>query len=406
MKRILPGFLILALLATSQLWMSPKAPSRSPASLWMGCAAAFRLVSSVVRSPWLGFIRRVPSPKFGRVDAKAVNRAAANFIEEINNGRVIDEIVPETMEETLGLMEAVLVTRGFSQVNYEQMDVLKRGKLASLLRQLDKPSRFSLESYENIWAEIFTTRLGRWERFKSVFDGDHAKRQSMMLLMQEEIVRLGLVRSAKKYALLENPEPVIRRFKNSTLGKGLGASILNLPVMLGMPPLALPRFSRMRLPPELVNDLLEEGLTEANLARVDTFLKEYSGGNFGIGLATQDRYELIRRAYGAGLGVYFLTLAVWETYIRSEQIDEEEDAIIDSITEIEDLLDQAQKLEEQGYDIFADSKPSERKVLSRECRDLKDCLEGAIGPAPWDKSSKNYKECREFVDPENRCQDF
>lgn len=410
MNRVLPGFAILLLLATSGLWvMRPeRATNRAPAqaALWVSCAHAFRSVVTIAKSPWLAFLRRVPRPRVGGLDADLVNEATARFVSELQGGRALEDIVPETMEETLGLMEAVLVTRGFSQVDYSRLDILKRGKLASLLKQLDKPSRFSLESYENIWAEIFTARLGRWENYKSIFDGDHAKRQSVALLMQREIARLGLVRAGKKYALLENPEGVIRRFKNSKLGRILGTSILNVPVVLGMPPLAFPRFSRLKLPPELADDLLEQGLTDDNLRRVDEFLQGYSAGRFGIGLDVQERYELIRRTYSAGLGAYFLVLAVWETVVRHEEITEEEDEIIDSISEIEDILSKAEILQNQGYEIFSDEVPAANESISRECRDLKDCLESSIGPAPWDKNSQTYKDCREFVDPRNKCTSF
>lgn len=410
MKQVLPGFAILLLLATSGLWvMRPQShAARTPAqvALWVSCAHAFRTVVSIAKSPWVGFLRRVPRPRVGGLDATLVNEATARYVAELQGGRALDEIVPETMEDTLGLMEAVLVTRGFDQVDYTRMDIFKRGKMASLLKQLDKPSRFSLESYENIWAELFTTRIGRWEHYKSVFDGDHAKRQSVALLMQREVARLGLVRAGKKYALLENPEGMVRRFKNSKLGRTLSTSILNVPVALGMPPLAFPRFSKLKLPPELADDLLEQGLTDDNLRRVDEFLQGYSAGRFGLGLDIQERYELIRRTYSAGLGVYFLVLAVWETAVRHEEIKEEEDEIIDSIAEVEDILSKAEILERQGYDIFADEEVPQTETLSRECRDLKDCLESSIGPAPWDKSSQTYKDCREFVDPKNKCSSF
>lgn len=409
MKRVLPGFAILLFLAFSGLWVLRPLPNaaRTPAqaALWAGCAHAFRTVVSITKGPWVGFLRRAPRPQRG-LDSGLVNASTARFINELQSGRALDEIVPESMEETLGLIEAVLVTRGFSQVDYNRMDIFKRGKMARLLRQLEKPSRFSLESYEDIWAELFTTRIGRWEHFKSIFDGDHAKRQAIALLMQKEIANLGLVRAGKKYALLENPEAAIRRFKNSRLGRILSTSILNVPVALGMPPLALPRFSSLKLPTELADDLLEQGLTDDNFRRVDEFLQGYTAGRFGIGLDTQSRYELIRRTYSTGIGVYFLVLTVWETIVRNEKIKEEEDEVIDSIAEIEDILFKAELLQEQGYDIFVDEESAHVENLSRECRDLKDCLESSIGPAPWDKDSKTYSECRDFVDPDHRCTRF
>lgn len=415
MKRSLPGILILCVMLMGQLWLNPSPlqqhayQSRAPAAapLWTTCAAAFRFVISTARNPFWGFLKRAPVPRLGRLDTDAVATATARFIEELSGGRALEDIAPESMEETLGLIEAVLQTRGFNAVDYAKLDRLRQGKIVSLLKQLDKPSRFSLEAYENIWAELFTTRLGRWDRFKTVFDDEHAKRQAVALLMQEEVARLGLVKSARKYALLENPEPIIRRFRNSVMGKGLAASIFNLPIMLGMPPLVLPRFSRVRLPAELAQDLLDQGLTEVNLARVDDFLKVHSAGQFGITLGMRERYELIRRAYVAGLGVYFLALSAWEAVVRYNEISEEEEQLNNGIAEVQELLDQAQFLEEQGYDIFDDGEDRPAPtVLSRECRDLRDCLLGTLGEAPWDTNSQGYKECREFVDPNNLCDQF
>ena len=359
------------------------------------------MVSSVAKSPWLGFIRRVPRPNLKQFSVEEVASATTRYVDELNSGKNLEDIIPQSMEETLGLMEAVLITRGFDAVDYTAMDRLKRGKLASLLKQLDKPSRFSVEAYENIWAEIFVTRLGRWERYKSVFDGEHAKAQAITLLMQEEIVRLGLVKAGRKYALLENPENSVRRFTNSSLGKSLSTSIFNLPVALGMPPLAIPRLDRIRLPQDLADSLLKDGLSEANLAKVDEFLIEYSAGRFGLNLGVRERYELIRKTYSAGLGLYFLILGSWEAVVKYKEIAEEEDAIADGIHEISQILEQASELEQQGYQIF-DDQPAVKPV-SRECRDLKDCLRSSAGNGPWDPNSQVYLDCKSFVDPDNKC---
>src|SRR5690606_23577121 len=145
-----------------------------------------------------------------------------------------------------------------------------------------------------------------------------------------------------------------------------------LPMLLGMPPLALPRLSRLKLPQELASDLLEQGLTEHNLARVDDFLTHETARRFGIGLGLEQRYELIRRSYSAALGVYFLTLAAWEAHVRYHQVSEEEEALDDALYEVEEMLGKAEFLEQQGYSVFSDE-PSGAKI-SRECRDLRDCL--------------------------------
>mgnify|MGYP003640134872 FL=1 len=402
MKKLVPAFIILTVLATSELWHGQaRNLDRRPASLWAGCMQAFRIVSSVAKSPWLGFLRRVPRPNLKQFSVDEVGSATARYIEELNSGKSLDEIVPESMEETLGLMEAVLVTRGFDAVDYAAMDRLKRGKIASLLKQLDKPSRFSLEAYENIWAEIFVARLGRWERYKSIFDGEHAKAQAIQLLMQEEIARLGLVKAGRKYALLENPENSVRRFTNSSLGKSLSTSIFNLPIAFGMPPLAIPKLNRLRLPQDLADSLLKDGLSEANLARVDEFLVEYSAGRFGLNLGVRERYELIRKTYSAGLGIYFLILGSWEAVVRYRELSEEEDAISDGIHEISQILEQAANLEQQGYQIFEDGPTT--STVSRECRDLKDCLRSSAGEGPWETQSQVYLDCKSFVDPDNKC---
>lgn len=404
MKRFIPAIFILLLLATSQVWhgsSSSQLLQRQPASLWVGCMQAFRVIVSVTKSPWLGFIRRVPRPRLNQFDVAAVRQATENFVSELQAGKKLEEIIPETLEETLGLMEAVLITKGFKATDYSNLDFLRRGKLASLLKQLERPSKFSLEAYDDIWAEIFVTRLGRWERYKSIFDADHAKKQAIALLMQEEIARLGLVKAGKKYALLENPEKSLRRFKNSTLGKSLSTSLFNLPIALGMPPLALPRLSRLRLPQELADSLLDKGLTPQNLKKVDEFLIEYSAGRFGLNIGVRERYELIRKTYVAGLGIYFLILGSWEAVVRYRELNEEEDTLVDSISDIREILAKGELLEEQGYDIFQDSPGS--VPLSQECRDLKDCLRSSLGAPPWDEDSTVYRDCRAYVDPNQLC---
>ncbi len=393
----------------TQVWLVPPPTSaRAPASLWSGCAAAFRFVVSTAQSPLVGFLRRAPVPRLGRLDVAAVNSASARYSAELSSGTSLDHIAPQSFEETLGLIEAIVTSRGFPPVDYAQVDRLRRGKIVSLLKQLERPSRLSLEAYDDIWAELFSLRLGRWERFSAIFSAERAKTQALALLMQEEIARLGLIRAGKKYALLENPEGSVRRFRNSTLGKSLATSLFNLPVMLGMPPLVLPRFSRVRLPPDLAQDLLDQGLSQNNMARVDYFLKQHSAGQFGITLGAQERYEIIRRTYVAGLGVYFLALTAWEANVRYHEITEEEDRLNDGIAEVQLLLEQAQFLDEQGYDIFEgkEDAPGMAPQLQRECVDLRDCLQATLGDAPWDVTTQGYKECRAFVDPQDKCQQF
>lgn len=409
MKSAFPGIFILLVMLSTGLWtrqsvVIQRAPAQ--AAILVSCAQAFRTIMTISRSPWLGFLRRVPRPHLKNIDGLLVDQYTDEFLSEIQAGKELADFHPDSLEQTLGLMEATLVSRGSARADYGSMDIFKRGKLASLLRQLDKPSRFSLESYENIWAEIFITRIGRWDRYKSLFDGDHAKRQAIMLLMQEEIARLGLEKAARKYGMFENPAGVIRRFKNSKLGKFLAVSIFNVPVALGMPPLVLPRFTRPRLPKQLAEDLLDQGLTDINIAKVDDFLKDYSAGRFGLSLDKIERYELIRRTYNSGLGAYFLVLAVWETIVRNQEISDEEDSISDTISDIQVLIDSAQVLQEQGYDIFSDEEVIPKIVLSRECSDLKDCLSSFGDPEEISKNSSQYKECKEFVDPQNKCQQF
>ena len=227
-----------------------------------------------------------------------------------------------------------------------------------------------------------------------------------MLLLQEEIAKLGLEKAAKKYGMFENPEGVVRRFKNSKVGRFLAVSIFNIPVALGMPPLVLPRFRKPRLPEELARDLIDQGMTDINIARVDDFLKDYSSGRFGINLDKLERYELIRRTYSAGLGAYFLVLAVWETVVRNSEITEEEEALAETITDIQGLLSSAEELEEQGYDIFEDQEANPQIKLSRECQDLKECLSSFGDYMQIDKNSVEYKDCKDFVDPQNKCQEF
>ncbi len=403
-------FLILFMLATG-LWNrgdSHISSNRSPAqaAIWVSCAQAFRTVMTITRSPWFGFIRRVPTPHLRKLDGSVVNQLTDEFLLELQAGKELSEFNPNTIEETLALIEATLVSRGSARVDYERMDFLKKGKLASLLRQLDKPSRFSMESYENIWSEIFITRIGRWESYKSIFDGDHAKKTAIMLLMQEEIAKLGLERAARKYGMFENPEGVVRRFKNSKVGRFLAVSIFNIPVALGMPPLVLPRFKKPRLPEQLARDLIDQGMTDINISKVDDFLKDYSSGRFGINLDKLERYELIRRTYSAGLGAYFLVLAVWETVVRNSEITEEEEPLAETITDIQELLSSAEELEEQGYDIFEDQEANPHVKLSRECQDLKECLSSFGDYDQIDKNSVEYKDCKDFVDPQNKCQEF
>ncbi len=361
---------------------------------------------TIARSPWFGFIRRVRTPHLGNLDGSLVNQLTDEFLSEFQAGKSLSDFNPSTIEETLALMEATIVSRGSARVDYARMDLLKRGKLANLLKQINKPSRFSLESYENIWSEIFITRIGRWESYKSIFDGDHAKKTAIMLLMQEEIARIGLEKAAKKYGMFENPEGVLRRFKNSKLGRFLAVSIFNIPIVLGMPPLVLPRFKKPRLPADLANDLIEQGMTDLNVSRVDDFLKEYSAGRFGINLDKLERYELIRRTYSSGLGAYFLVLAVWESFVRNRDISEEEDAITDTIAEIQDLISSAEDLQSQGYDIFSDQVTESQVNISRECKDFKECLSTFGDYKQIDKDSIQYRDCKDFVDPQNKCLDF
>jgi hypothetical protein len=179
-----------------------------------------------------------------------------------------------------------------------------------------------------------------------------------------------------------HPASFIQRFSQTPWGKGLLTGLLNLPVLSGLPPLYLPSLKKRGISEALGRELLEEGINEQTLIKIEREL--------GESLVDRNRYEAIRRSYIAG-AMTFVTLAgIYDMVQLNKVIDEEAEDIEMAKEEADDFLEVGEILKEENIDIFAE----ESYVAGQSfCEAIEECV----------ASLEDVPMCQDLMDPDSRC---
>lgn len=226
--------------------------------------------------------------------------------------------------------------------------------------------------------------------------------------MAEDVTVNGLSQLIKKYKLIKGPSALskLSRFLETKKGKALSTGLFSLPVLWGIPLIYLPGLKRIKIPPKLAKEALENGLDDQMIKKMVKGINENLKGSGSLSLDTQAKYRIFRRYYMYGTGAIIVYI-MYTDFRQADQYRVENEVYEEAIDDTTQTIDSALVLKERGFDIFkTDEREPEEGVLSNSfCRAIRDCLESekeSLGHTPL-KGSESYQACKEFMDPMNKC---
>ncbi|MBT7610788.1 MAG: hypothetical protein HN576_13590, partial [Bacteriovoracaceae bacterium] len=340
----------------------------------------------------------------------------AKYIEELLTTEVKNLDFQKTPEGILALGEAI--NKDITSIldpELAGMSFLKRRKLERLVRSFESIDKPDLEHVEDLVANVYSTVLGNKFRLSHLMDSKIAKNKIMTRIVQQELLTQGLVSILSKNQNLLPTKRFLKKFMNSYKGKYLATMLFNLPVLAGFPPLYLPGLKQLKVPPELAREILEKGFTEEMMQKLNIEVLK----GLKIKLEYRTGYELLRRYYMIGISIY-LSYVILDEFYEGDKIRQENFMLEEVARDMNSILDQAEVLQSRGIDIFGEDEATEFETVDPTvrtefqmmdnpfCRAMKECLimhkedtgEEAL------TESRPYKECKTFMDPDDKCPDY
>lgn len=307
---------------------------------------------------------------------------------------------PQNSEEIVAFMDALNMIHRYGVVlQTENLPLLTRRKLHSLVDKMSSEKRVLWRDMESIVSEIYDMNLGPQVRSQDFFSSDLLKQRVVTRLFQEELAERGLAHVLPKYRIFMDKPHVIKSFLESPQGEIIKTTLFNLPMFFGAPPLYLPKLRNMRLSKELADEILMQGLGPEQMKKVEDALKLGP-----LNVSAQARYEIIRRYYSIGATVFLTAAVAYEAYETKNVIEEEREILNQLTVEIGSSLEDAQELERRGYQIFEDGE----EFRHPSCRSLESCFEKQGLEKPYRDSSQDerYKSCKLMMDRSSQCPDY
>jgi hypothetical protein len=294
--------------------------------------------------------------------------------------------------ETFAMVDKKLVT-DLSNYNLAELTQFTNAFLSGRYNKLDLDT-FLSSFYERLMPNNKLTI--------EFIAGDARIRELLALKVSKDFASKGLRVFAKDYGLFSEKSRLNKIMKTGTV-KNLTNFFISLPIMYGLPPLALPALKNTTIPNRYIHEMLENGLD------FDLYKRTLKGMNikddkFFIGYKAKVRYESFRRHYNRAAGIFFAVLAVQYYFDKEKEISVESKflkGIIDNMTtEIENANQEIEMTKEISEDLDLST--------VEHCRKFKRCLDFSkdeVLNIPQ-KGSEPYLACKEFGDPDNKCQEL
>ncbi len=326
--------------------------------------------------------------------------------------RKVDSVerVELSPEGVLAYIEALSKKRGLTHPRLKKLGFFSRRGLQKIANKISQEKKIDKELLENFSAEIYLNAYGPAFGVKDLFSsylGDSTlKKKALVRILQEDISRRGLESFlAKKHFFSDRPKSY-QKFARSKLGRSLGIGLFNLPVFIGVPPLFLPSMRPFRISENLAQELINKGLSDELLDKLERELATKTGKPFSLRLENRARYEILKRYYMRGALIYLAAFGLYETYRFDEELDEEAKILQVNLNKMTDELNTALELDSDGYFLFPGDSRESDAVQKGEifCQAIESCLDdfGEEGHL-IEKVSDEYKACQKFMDPDNRC---
>lgn len=347
----------------------------------------------------------IPQRRFSYEDHERV----LEYLRDLPYERLWDE-VPHTSE---GLLAAVKIVTERSHSGMSPLDIqiklnlFKEASLEHVVRKLSLRGKLEANDLEDFSREIFLISHG--PRYKL---GDFLKevkgeevdfgKLAISRLIQEDLLAKGLLRTFRSY----NPEftnaNFLQRFSHSKFGKMALTGLFNLPMLVGTPPLWGPRGAPLRLPSDLAEKILREGMSREIFNGIES--------DFSRLAQSKVTYEMMRSYYIKGTLLYLSLAAFYDFYLLNGELNEEKEMLKDATEELGGFFNSIGELQEEGVDIFEEETIESGATF---CQGIAECLNTLgidIDPLDFESlpeirsnSRENYQLCKEVIDPGNHC---
>ena len=342
--------------------------------------------------PGFHFWKRLTQSNFGLNDfsIERMQVLEGDYLSSLKVGP--KNLEPEASAE--GLMAFARATSshaGMDPTELRHVSLKQTKALNSVLKKLSFQKRLSLDDIESLTLELFNAAFGPKTRPKGFFSFSERQKELILELSAADIARSGLFSSFSHFRFIQGNPSLFRRFSNSRFASGLKVSLFNLPMLLGAPPLYLPKFKAPKLSRELSDELLRKGMTDELYERIQ---KE-----IGSRLIARDKYQEIRKYYMYGVMIYLVLAQAYETYQLDAELEETRGVLKEASDEALEITGSIEVLEKAGIDVFSDELIEDGNIF---CQNLIECFE-AFGVSKVDTESEGFATCQDVIDPGNQC---
>lgn len=379
---------------------------RTPASLGKACHELFASLvkkQTFLSKTWSKLKGLKPTYPF---DFNKFSKLRSEYVTELNGAENFSHFRPDSSPEgVVAFMEAMKKNlEGVDTPDIEKMGFFKRRKVTKLVKQMNSEGPVRLNTIEDLVGELSVSLYGNSLKTHEIALDEVATKKILARVALDDMATQGFKNAFPKYKISDLNPHWLLKFTQSKKGKALGAVVFNLGSIVGFPPLYLPGLKPLKVPAELVEELLAEGLTDDMMKKLGTKLlgdirrSSEVHGSFEL----RERYRILLRYYKVGLGIYLTYAIVANMSETKEEMDEQEEMLDNTIEDALEKTSGKHELEEKGYDLTSEDITS---MPNPFCDAIKMCLKSFVkddGEVP-EKGSPEYKECKEGMDTMNKC---
>jgi len=322
-----------------------------------------------------------------------MDRLEALYYEDLIKGDSSPK--PEASPE--GLMAFIRATKSFQLKGENQareigeISIAQKRALSELLKKLSYQRSWQFDDIDNLTHVLYTIAFGARGSLGASLSFTGRQRELIVALATEDLAKKGMYESFSHFRFLgANPGP-LRKFAQTKFASGLKVSLLNLPMLLGAPPLYLPKVKPPKLSKGLADDLLSEGLTDEVAERISR--------EIGASLVVNDQYLRVRKAYMYGVMIYLVMAQAYDTYQLEAELRESQELIGEAREEADELTQSLDVLEGSSIDVFSEEEIEKGNIF---CQNLRECFDAFSVPES-DTESEGFKTCQSVIDPGNQC---
>ncbi len=374
-----------------QLQSSP-GPLRLPASLYDGCVDLLHPLLQKKNDKW--FWQNWSAKERDEFDKGRFYDAYIGYLHHKDN--LTAAPLPADVEQLLAWIDVYFERLGSSLASAD-VKALRQKQLKYLRKwhqALEKGQGRGLHSFDGILEDMLTLLYA--PKGMIVRDG----KKAMTRRWAHEVMLKRDLRSLLQYNGITMKKDW-RNIPRHHFGRVGLNWIFNLPVLLGMPPLYLPKGKPFQLTDAMVDLIMNQGLTDKTLKSIDKLLDHDLRRKMTLPLHYRAKYEIIRHYYHIGLGVYLSSVAILEGIEDVQLAKEERKWVEDLLVQGKSQVQAIQSLEKEGYILFND----QQLGSNRFCFAVNQCLDllAKRMDATIEVEDQNFRSCKEMMDPQNKC---